>query len=202
MIWFGSDGGTRGVQNAALYYFGKDVNELNLSECAFLAGVINAPASYSPYYNYDLATTRRNQTLQLMLQHGYISEEEYNLASSTNLAFQLEESESFTEDPYQSIVEMAVQETRELTGMDPYTTAMDIYTGIDSEAQQLAYDISNGEVYAFPDQYFNCLLYTSRSTSSSSSLTLRAISSLLRPLFFNGKATFCATVRSRIRLKC
>src|SRR5699024_3259832 len=31
MIWFGSDGGTRGVQNAALYYFGKDVNELNLS---------------------------------------------------------------------------------------------------------------------------------------------------------------------------
>lgn len=90
-----------------------------------------------------------------MLQHGYISEEEYNLASSTNLAFQLEESESFTEDPYQSIVEMAVQETRELTGMDPYTTAMDIYTGIDSEAQQLAYDISNGEVYAFPDQYFN-----------------------------------------------
>lgn len=155
MIWFGSDGGTRGVQNAALYYFGKDVNELNLSECAFLAGVINAPASYSPYYNYDLAMTRRNQTLQLMLQHGYISEEEYNLASSTNLAFQLEESESFTEDPYQSIVEMAVQETRELTGMDPYTTAMDIYTGIDSEAQQLAYDISNGEVYAFPDQYFN-----------------------------------------------
>ena len=154
-IWFGSDGGTRGVQNAALYYFNKDVNDLNLSECAFLAGVINAPASYSPYYNYDLAMTRRNQTLELMLRHGYISEEEYRLASSTELAFQLEESASFNEDPYQSIVELAVKETRELTGLDPYTTEMDIYTGIDSDAQQLAYELAAGEVYAFPNQYFN-----------------------------------------------
>lgn len=162
MIWFGSDGGTRGVQNAALYYFGKDVNELNLSECAFLAGVINAPGAYTPYNlagddidHYSAATKRRNETLALMLQHGYISEEEYNLSKSTNLAFQLEKSDTYTEDPYQSIVELAVKETRELTGLDPYTTEMDIYTGIDSEAQKLAYELSTGKVYSFPNQYFN-----------------------------------------------
>ncbi|WP_075878131.1 transglycosylase domain-containing protein [Merdibacter massiliensis] len=162
MIWFGSDGGTRGVQNAALYYFGKDVNELNLSECAFLAGVINAPGAYTPYNlagddidHYSAATKRRNETLALMLQHGYISKEEYNLSKSTNLAFQLEKSDTFTEDPYQSIVELAVKETRELTGLDPYTTEMDIYTGIDSEAQKLAYELSTGKVYSFPNQYFN-----------------------------------------------
>lgn len=162
MIWFGSDGGTRGVQNAALYYFGKDVNELNLSECAFLAGVINAPGAYTPYNlagddidHYTAATKRRNETLALMLQHGYISKEEYNLSKSTNLAFQLEKSDTFTEDPYQSIVELAVKETRELTGLDPYTTEMDIYTGIDSEAQKLAYELSTGKVYSFPNQYFN-----------------------------------------------
>lgn len=162
MIWFGSDGGTRGVQNAALYYFGKDVNDLNLSECAFLAGVINAPGAYTPYNlagddidHYAAATKRRNETLALMLQHGYISKEEYNLSKSTNLAFQLEKSDTYTEDPYQSIVELAVKETRELTGLDPYTTEMDIYTGIDSEAQKLAYELSTGKVYSFPNQYFN-----------------------------------------------
>ncbi len=48
-----------------------------------------------------------------------------------------------------------VNEVRELTGQDPYTVPMDIYTSMDSKAQQLAYNISNGEVYSFPNQYFN-----------------------------------------------
>ena len=162
MIWFGSDGGTRGVQNAALYYFGKDVNDLNLSECAFLAGVINAPVAYTPYNltgdssnHYENATKRRNETLAMMLQHGYISEEEYQLAKSTNLAFQLAKTESFGADPYQSAVELAVEEARTLTGKDPYTTEMDIYTSIDSDAQKTAYELSVGDIISFPNQYFN-----------------------------------------------
>ncbi len=207
MIWFGSDGGTRGVQNAALYYFGKDVNELNLSECAFLAGVINAPVAYTPYNligddndHYQMATKRRNETLAMMLQHGFISEEEYNLAKSTNLAFQLEKSESFAADPYQSIVELAVKETRELTGLDPYTTEMDIYTGIDSDAQKLAYELSTGEVYDFPNQYFNVGLtlvnnetgeivamgpgreYTGDSTSRNAATELQQPGSTMKPI--------------------
>ena len=162
LIWFGSDGGTRGVQNAAQYYFGKDVNDLNLSECAFLAGVINAPLTYNPYNlngdstnHYEAATNRRNETLRMMYQHGYISEEERDLAMSTNLSYQLQRGESYSGDPYQSYVEQVVNEVRELTGQDPYTVPMDIYTGMDSDAQQLAYNISNGEVYSFPNQYFN-----------------------------------------------
>src|SRR5699024_4265779 len=93
--------------------------------------------------------------LRMMYQHGYISEEERDLAMSTNLAYQLERGESYSGDPYQSYVEQVVNEVRELTGQDPYTVPMDIYTSMDSEAQQLAYNISNGEVYSFPNQYFN-----------------------------------------------
>ena len=126
LIWFGSDGGTRGVQNAAQYYFGKDVNDLNLSECAFLAGVINAPLTYNPYNlngdstnHYEAATNRRNETLRMMYQHGYISEEERDLAMSTNLSYQLQRGESYSGDPYQSYVEQVVNEVRELTGQDP-----------------------------------------------------------------------------------
>lgn len=161
-IWFGSSGGTRGVQKAAEYYFDKDVNDLNLSECAFLAGVINAPYTYSPYNlagdeqdHYANATKRRNETLAMMLQHGYISEQEYQLAKSTNLAYQLKQSASYDADPYQSYVEQAVAEVRTLTGKDPYTTPMDIYTGMDSEAQKTAYEASIGQIVTFPNQYFN-----------------------------------------------
>ena len=44
---------TRGIKGAAEYYFGKDVSELSLSECAYLAGVINAPATYNAFKNCD-----------------------------------------------------------------------------------------------------------------------------------------------------
>ncbi|MCF0246277.1 MAG: transglycosylase domain-containing protein, partial [Ileibacterium sp.] len=50
-IWFGSGGSTRGIQKASQYYFNKNVADLNLSEAAFLAGVVNSPARYNPMNN-------------------------------------------------------------------------------------------------------------------------------------------------------
>ncbi len=85
---------TRGIQKAAEYYFGKDVEQLNLSESAFLAGVVNAPALYNPYKGYSkecqtnyykAATQRRNETLSMMLMHGYITENEYNWQNQQSL---------------------------------------------------------------------------------------------------------------------
>ena len=81
-IWFGSGYNTRGIQKAAKYFFNKDVSQLNLGEAAFLAGAINAPDTYNPLNNLIKtdqdylanATERRNTTLALMLQHGYITE--------------------------------------------------------------------------------------------------------------------------------
>ncbi|HAH93479.1 MAG TPA: penicillin-binding protein, partial [Dielma fastidiosa] len=60
LINFG--GPARGIQKGAQYYFGKDVSQVTLSEAAFLAGVINAPNGFDPYYNYDAAIERRNET--------------------------------------------------------------------------------------------------------------------------------------------
>ena len=67
---FGGSGNIRGVQKAAEYYFGKDVSELNLSESALLAGIINRPNAYNPFKNLDYATDRRNTVLNLMQRHG------------------------------------------------------------------------------------------------------------------------------------
>ena len=67
---FGGVGNIRGVEKASEQYFGKRVSELNLNECAMLAGVVNSPYYYNPYTYLDRATDRRNAVLYQMLNHG------------------------------------------------------------------------------------------------------------------------------------
>lgn len=72
-----------GVQTGAKYYFDKDVSELSLAECAYLAGINNSPNSYNPFTdsdNTELITNRTLTVLQKMLELGYINEAEYNEA--------------------------------------------------------------------------------------------------------------------------
>ena len=66
---FGGVGNIRGVQKASLQYFGKNVWELNLAECAMLAGVINSPYTFDPHNYLDKATARRNTVLDMMVYH-------------------------------------------------------------------------------------------------------------------------------------
>jgi len=63
-VYFGS--GAYGVESAARIYFGKSVNDLNLSECALLAGLPKSPSRYSPLIDKDLALKRRNIVLKQM----------------------------------------------------------------------------------------------------------------------------------------
>lgn len=154
----------RGIQKGAQYYFGKNVEQLNLSESAFLAGVVNAPALYNPYQGYDekkkqnyyaYATNRRNDTLSQMLNHGYISESEYKLAKSTKLAFQLKGESKTKDNPYLAYAQAAIREAARLTGEDPATTPMKIYTALDTTTQNRINDIQNKEVIGMPDnKYF------------------------------------------------
>ena len=74
-VYFGE--GSYGVQAAAKIYFNKDVEYLNLSECAVIAGLLKSYL-YSPYIDKKAALERRNLVLYKMLELGYISEEEYN----------------------------------------------------------------------------------------------------------------------------
>lgn len=163
-IWFGSGNGTRGIQKAANYFFNKDISQLNLGEAAFLAGCINSPATYNPLNNIDNTTdfdylqagqNRRNVTLQLMLQHGYITEEEYNLASNQELAFSLEYVETVTEDPNYAFILQAIDECISLTGQDPAVIPMDIYTTLNTDVQAQADAICNGEIVDFPNDAFD-----------------------------------------------
>ena len=72
-----------GVEVASNYYFSKSASELNLAECAFLAGINNTPNSYNPFAgnNADKIKTRTKTVLEKMHELGKInSEEEYNQA--------------------------------------------------------------------------------------------------------------------------
>ena len=74
---------TYGVSAGAKYYFDKDVSELDLAECAYMAGINNSPNSYNPFGskdNSDRIKTRTKVVLKKMLSLNHISQEEYNKA--------------------------------------------------------------------------------------------------------------------------
>lgn len=74
-----------GVGLGAEYYFSKDVKDLSLAECAFLAGINNSPNSYNPFGEKDTSEKiiKRSKTvLSKMLELGYINETEFNEAIS------------------------------------------------------------------------------------------------------------------------
>lgn len=68
--------GTYGVDAAARLYFDKPVNDINLRECAILAGMLKAPSRYSPLRNPELADERADVVISAMVDAGYITEKE------------------------------------------------------------------------------------------------------------------------------
>ncbi len=74
-IYFGN--GAYGIENASNLYFSKSASELDMSESALLAGIINAPTFYDPILFPERCEKRRNLVLSLMEKQGYISEDEY-----------------------------------------------------------------------------------------------------------------------------
>ena len=82
---FGGTGNIRGIEMASQYYYGKHAGELNLAEAAMLAGVINSPYWYDPHNYLDYATRRRNTVLYQLMNHGYITKNEYNLAMAVKV---------------------------------------------------------------------------------------------------------------------
>lgn len=73
-IYFGQ--GVYGVGEAASFYFGKKVSELNLAESALLAGIPRNPSYYSPLNHLSNALRRKNFVLKRMREVGFISKEE------------------------------------------------------------------------------------------------------------------------------
>ena len=134
-VYFGQN--VYGIKNAAKYYFSKELCDLDLCECATLAGIIPSPAKYNPVTDKSIAKIKRDEVLKRTLNNGYISESEYNNAVLTELKTDItkENSDSF------SYLDAVCQEIYEKTNIDPYDlTKLHVYTFYDPSVQTVLKD--------------------------------------------------------------
>ncbi len=132
----------KGVQAAAWTYFSKDVRDLNLAEASFIAGMFQLPSYFDPVRKgTERAEKRRNLVLDLMVLHEFIDKEEADIVKDIPLASYLAPNKSFNEENpiYTDYINTAIEETKELTGLDPYEVPMLIYTNADPVIQEHLY---------------------------------------------------------------
>ena len=135
-IYFGQ--GAYGVQAAAKTYFGKDVEQLNLSECALLAGIPKSPNYYSPFNNVQAAKERRNVVLDQMVKYGYVGRMEAQDAKNAELqlAYPAQPTDK-KEAAY--FIEYVTQLLIDKYGADAvYKEGLKVYTTIDMDIQHKA----------------------------------------------------------------
>ena len=146
--------GISGMQTAAKDYFGKGLDELNLAQTALLAGMPQAPESYDPYKNPELAKERRDIVLYTMKENNKISEKEYKEAVATPVTDGLIEFTNSSQNwvKYDGYVKEVIQQVKDLTGKNVYTDGLEVYTNLDLDAQNRLYDIVNTDQYVqYPD---------------------------------------------------
>jgi len=142
-------GGTnRGVEQASLNYFGKSASELNVAEAALIAGLFQAPNSYRPDLYPEACEKRRQTVLSLMLRHGYITQEEYNIAKELTVdKLLVDNKEENDSSEYQDFIDTVVEEVYDRTGLDPYVVPMKIYTTMDKDMQNNMNGVMDGTLY-------------------------------------------------------
>ncbi|MBU2572619.1 MAG: PBP1A family penicillin-binding protein [Elusimicrobia bacterium] len=136
-IYFGS--GVYGVQSAAKLYFGKDVSEMTLAECALLAGLIPSPERFSPFSSHGKARLRRYLVLQRMLSERYITAKEMEAAVKAPVP---SERSTFISSRAPYFVEYVRQQLEPKYGVAQlWKGGMKIYTTLDLNMQVPAEDI-------------------------------------------------------------
>ncbi|HPF83592.1 MAG TPA: transglycosylase domain-containing protein, partial [Bacilli bacterium] len=147
-------GNVFGVEQAAQTYFGKHAKDLNLSEAAIIAGLFQAPNTYNPIRNPKNATYRRKIVLSLMVRHGYITKEEADVANAIPVEkLVVAKSGATSNNAYQGFIDTVVAEVKEDTGLNPYTTSMEIHTTMNRAKQDVVNAAMSGQTYAWENDY-------------------------------------------------
>ena len=147
---------TLGVGVASERYFGKDVSDLTLSECAVLAAITQNPSKYNPITNPQENSKRRMKVLNNMKDQGYISQEEYDEAVADNVYDRIQlvniESETNSINSYfvDELTDQVIQDLVEQKGYTEtqaykalYQGGLTIYSTQDPEIQAICDDEVN-----------------------------------------------------------
>ena len=147
-----------GVQAASQRYFGKDVSDLTLSECAVIAGITQSPSTYDPITHPDNNKVRRNKVLKNMLEQDYISQKQYDEAladdvyariQTTNTASQADNTYSYFVD---AIAQQVIQDLKDQLGYTDtqaynavYSGGLSIYSTQNQTMQQICDEEANDD---------------------------------------------------------
>lgn len=134
-----------GVEAAAQTYFNKSAKDLNLAETALIAGLFQSPSENSPLVSPEKAEKRRQEVLNLMERHGYITHEENEIASSIPVKSLL--TTSTTNQVALSYILQVMKEAKNKYGINPNNTSVLIYTNLDLAKQKKLDDIFSGKSY-------------------------------------------------------
>jgi len=125
-----------GFGEASQAYFGKDVHQLDLAECAFLAGIIQRPNYFNPFRHPDRTIERRNLVLDSMVETGSITKDQAERAKAESLHL-TPGSVDASEAPY--FVDLVHEQlTQKLGERDFNREGLRIYTSLDPDLQKEA----------------------------------------------------------------
>lgn len=145
--------GAYGVQAAARQYFNKDVWDLNLSECATLAGITQNPTQFNPIEHPEANAKRRKEVLDHMLDQQYITQEQYDQVINDDIYSQIQAAQAQNSESADTIYsyfedELIDQVINDLMNIKGYTR---------TQAQNLVY--SGGlKIYTTQDQHIQSIL--------------------------------------------
>ena len=133
-IYFGE--GAYGVEAAAKTYYGKELKELTLPECALLSGMPANPTLYSPRKHPQASLARRGKVLRNMLATGAITQVEFDRAMQSPLGVT---ATRYSNDRAPYFIEMVRQYLDEKYGSNAvYEGGLRVYTTLDADLQALA----------------------------------------------------------------
>jgi penicillin-binding protein 1A len=147
-----------GFASASEIYFGKPLQDISVAEAAMLAGLPQAPSAYNPINNPDRAKSGQLRILDRMVDNGYITPEQRDLARNEMLKYR-EPSEVAVHAEY--VAEAARQLIYTQYGDDAYTRGLNVFLTLKSSDQMVAYralrrgimDYERRQVYRGPEDY-------------------------------------------------
>jgi penicillin-binding protein 1B len=139
-----------GFGEAAQAYLGKDVHQLDLSDCALLAGMIQRPNYFSPFRHGDRAIDRRNLVLDSMVETGAITKDDAERAKDEPLHLTTQSVDA-SEAPY--FVDLVHEQlTQNLGERDFNREGLRIYSSLDPDLQREATEAVESTVHVIDEQ--------------------------------------------------
>jgi len=155
--------GCSGIATAANVYFGKELSELTIAECASIVGITNNPSAFDPYYYPEWNIERQQTILWEMHDQGYITDEQYEEAKKQELVFQRGETEDtiiadnswFVDAVIEEVInDLRIEKNISYKAAEAllYSSGYKIYSTIDPDVQA-AIDNVYGDIENLPAGY-------------------------------------------------